>query len=661
MKIKFKLLVLLSLCAGFMACSNPPSDFKYEEDEGSIRITSYIGKSNKVVIPAKIEGLPVTSICFSEDSSSNFSVTSVSIPKTVNYIDYCAFEDYTKLKEIKIPNSVTYIGNCAFENCTSLTQLEIPDSIETIGSSAFKNCTGITTITITGSIEEIQENAFADCLNLKSVIISDKIKKFAETAFSGCVNLEEIKISRRNRDIAPSVFCYSDNLKSIIDIENGNNLYTIQDGSIYDNEKTELYSVLKWVQGDYIVSDKVKKIRNSAFSDCTKITDIVIPTTVKKLGENAFRGCVSLSNITINSESVQISPDMFRGCKSLKNVKNANGEIVYFLSNGSVYDKDFKKLLLAYEYDSVLSIPEGVTTISKNACRNAIGIRYISIPDTLVTIEDGGLKGTNVNYMTIPAGVRYLGEKCLPNSLIELYVDSESLYAKESPFDYQMSGFKRLCFLDNYYYTDARNILIKYAPKGTKIIDNYKHERLIDKYFTYEYGEYVYKDCFIDVNDLPGVLELYRDTENNDIDFYRSTSFLLNGNITDEILTAIVKVCDEITDSTYEPTLALDFSNVTGFESCILDNSVRFNNIKAVFFPDNIKNLNVSVLSSSNKLDMVGFTGSKEQWNSIFPSGELKNGMDKVIKVVCSLEPSFPHSYSYHSTEWYKKAVYDEW
>jgi len=92
---------------------NPASDFEYEEKDGKIIITEYIGESKDVVIPKKINELPVVSI---DDEAFYFSeITSVIIPNTVTNIGFKAFIN-NKLTSVIIPNSVIDIGFSAFEN-----------------------------------------------------------------------------------------------------------------------------------------------------------------------------------------------------------------------------------------------------------------------------------------------------------------------------------------------------------------------------------------------------------------------------------------------------------------------------------------------------------------------------------------------------------------
>ena len=74
------------------------------------------------------------------------SLTSVTIPDSVSYINSRAFDDCDNLTSVTIPNSVTTIGDYAFWDCDRLTSITIPDSVTTIGKNAFIYCTRLTIV-----------------------------------------------------------------------------------------------------------------------------------------------------------------------------------------------------------------------------------------------------------------------------------------------------------------------------------------------------------------------------------------------------------------------------------------------------------------------------------------------------------------------------------
>jgi hypothetical protein len=155
------------------------------------------------------------------------SLTSVTIPKSVTSIGFCAFADCSGIasmvvekgnkiydsrdscnaviitetnelvcgcKATVIPNSVTAVGNYAFSGCGGLTSIDISDGVTLIGSYAFSGCGGLVSVTIPESVVFIGESAFADCVSL-SVVTSEMLtlpsvtgKIFSESAY-GTVRL----------------------------------------------------------------------------------------------------------------------------------------------------------------------------------------------------------------------------------------------------------------------------------------------------------------------------------------------------------------------------------------------------------------------------------------------------------------------------------------
>jgi hypothetical protein len=105
--------IWLVLVLSVLSCSvraGTLGDLTYSISDGQVTITDCNEvTTGELVIPAEIEGLPVTSI-----GNEAFS--------------YCY-----RLTSITIPDSVTSIGNSAFSKCSSLTSITIPDSVTSIG------------------------------------------------------------------------------------------------------------------------------------------------------------------------------------------------------------------------------------------------------------------------------------------------------------------------------------------------------------------------------------------------------------------------------------------------------------------------------------------------------------------------------------------------
>ena len=98
-----------------------------ENEDGSVTIERYIGSGGDVVIPAEIDGKPVSAIGNVVGTIGAFqdctNVTSVVIPDGVVEIQDNAFYGCTNLEVVTVPSSVTLLRNCAFSDCPKLRAL----------------------------------------------------------------------------------------------------------------------------------------------------------------------------------------------------------------------------------------------------------------------------------------------------------------------------------------------------------------------------------------------------------------------------------------------------------------------------------------------------------------------------------------------------------
>ena len=167
-----RIFVLLPLLIVLGGCSKTPI-LKYEIKGNTVTITDCDeSASGKLVIPAKIEGNPVTSIgdgAFSwcwrlttiEVGEGNVNFTEVNgvlfnAEKTVLH----TYPAGKKGANYTIPDGVTSIGISAFTTCFSLTSITIPDSVTSIGEAAFSDCNSLTAVTFLGDAPKVGENAF---------------------------------------------------------------------------------------------------------------------------------------------------------------------------------------------------------------------------------------------------------------------------------------------------------------------------------------------------------------------------------------------------------------------------------------------------------------------------------------------------------------------
>ena len=136
------LFVLFFNASGGSRRASPLTQFQCirTDDDRGIIITNYTGSSAKVIIPARINGMPVQRIGDSAFEDNNF-VTSLVIPNSVNYIGMDAFNGMQNLSKLTLPaSSELVIGIDAFADLPELRALVIPNSIRRV---RFTNMDGL--------------------------------------------------------------------------------------------------------------------------------------------------------------------------------------------------------------------------------------------------------------------------------------------------------------------------------------------------------------------------------------------------------------------------------------------------------------------------------------------------------------------------------------
>lgn len=115
----------------------------------------------------------------------NDTITAVTIPSTVTFIDDYAFYHCNKLKTVTFSGTpkLTRIDKYAFSNCSSLEKCNIPSKVAFIGERAFAN-TKLTSVTIPSSVTSLGKEAFYSCGSLTKLSIGSGVKTINDGTFA---------------------------------------------------------------------------------------------------------------------------------------------------------------------------------------------------------------------------------------------------------------------------------------------------------------------------------------------------------------------------------------------------------------------------------------------------------------------------------------------
>jgi hypothetical protein len=129
------LIMTINLTAGVWTEADNADSTVDENNAAAVYITGYKGVKKDIVIPAKLNGKPVTSV--GHGAFKDKGITSVVLPETLLEIAPNAFQN-NQLKTLIIPGKVRWIRIAAFES-NQLTSLIIPGSVYQIDDDAFKS------------------------------------------------------------------------------------------------------------------------------------------------------------------------------------------------------------------------------------------------------------------------------------------------------------------------------------------------------------------------------------------------------------------------------------------------------------------------------------------------------------------------------------------
>ena len=348
-------------------------DYEYALlDDGTVEITGYNGKAEKLTIPNMLNGKKVTSI----DNRAFYlcnSLISIIIPDSVEKISVNPFAYCRTLKSIfvssehpyffaidgvlfrkadsclisypkgreyttyNIPQGITAIESSAFYDCKFLTRVTIPDSVTSIGDCAFSLCDSLTSITIPDSVEQIGTNPFTVCSALKSISVSPEHPYFATIdgvlfrkadkaliSYPAGISSSTYTIPQGITAIGDSAFYYCDSLTSV---SIPDSVTSIGDNAFYFCES--LTSVT--------IPDSVTAIGDSAFSYCDSLTSVSIPNSVTAIGDRAFYYCDSLTSVSIPNSVTAIGDYAFGDCSNLTLTVPRNSYAAEYAKSNDIY------------------------------------------------------------------------------------------------------------------------------------------------------------------------------------------------------------------------------------------------------------------------------------------------------------------------------------
>lgn len=188
-----------------------------------------------------------------------------------------SFRDCTELTAITL-GSATTIPAEMFAGCTSITTVTIPKSIETIGTSAFDGCSKLATLTLGTGVTTLGDRAFADC-GLTALALPDNVTTLGDGAFSNNPNIATLQFGAGLTAISDNAFATNNAIESLTIPKT---IATIGAGSFANWSKLTKLTI----SGNTLTS-----IGSKAFENAALLADVYAePTTAPAVQADSFSG-----------------------------------------------------------------------------------------------------------------------------------------------------------------------------------------------------------------------------------------------------------------------------------------------------------------------------------------------------------------------------------
>ena len=318
---------------------------------------------------------------------------------------YSLQSELEAITEAQLQPGTSYSTSIFYNNRQSITsfdEFQYFTGLTTVPTYLFYSV-NVTSIVLPNTITHIAEYAFGQTNKLESISLPEGLISIAKSAFLGCnVRSYNIPASVTNIDVlAFSVKSYAD---IMINVNDGNAVYSSLDGVLYNKTKTTLYKCVRYVTS-FTTPNTVKIIGDSAFLSAdidnislneglttiqqnvfssTDAKSISLPSTLTTIGKSAFSSTFGLTQITIPKKVSSIGEKAFEGSR-VKSVIFENGCSVLA-----------KQMFTRCEYLENVTLSNTMTTIPYCCFSQCSKLSTLTIPASITTIDTGGLAVWNL-------------------------------------------------------------------------------------------------------------------------------------------------------------------------------------------------------------------------------------------------------------------------
>ena len=260
------------------------------------------------------------------------SLTSVSLPESIERIEDSAFSSCYDLTEIRMPSKANHIGTGAFWHCKKLESIRIPEGVTILYYTTFWGCTNLKSVILPNSLLTLENGVFVDCDSLSTITLPDSIVKIGNYTFGYCDALDSITIPASVTDVGTEPFGNCNKLK-FLQVAEGNPKYDSRDrcNAIIETATNKLvvgcaattipegittigtYAFCGYFIPEIVLPASLEVIEYMGIRECTFRSSLIIPEGVKRMDEYALYYNI-VDSIIVHGQVSRIEKNTFDLC-----------------------------------------------------------------------------------------------------------------------------------------------------------------------------------------------------------------------------------------------------------------------------------------------------------------------------------------------------------
>ena len=325
------------------------------------------------------------------------------------------FNAIRKVGEITIPETVTAAvtyngvlqGNATYKvimlranlfraassGVTSqITKITIPKTVQHIESRCFDECVNMTEFVIEGAtdgtsqLKEIDSHAFLNCKKLASIALPNSVTYLGDDAansieggvFEGCESFTSFTFpsSYASHNLPSFTFKECKNLATIN--WNGYNPKRLNNSAFYNCDK------ITWSQ----IPQSVEELGSTCFYDCEALTSVDL-SKIKKMDTGVFWG-TPLTSVEWPAAVTEIPANTFWACGKLTTIKGIPGQPGAWDNITKIGENAFNMCVAL----TTIKLPAELKTIDAQAFRSCDHLATVDYGTKVETIGDGAFWST---------------------------------------------------------------------------------------------------------------------------------------------------------------------------------------------------------------------------------------------------------------------------